>query len=163
MFCSLPIKSCHEFFELSLATTINLLTLVSCDQMTSINYDDKKPRDVGLTWWCHLSNIMSDRISHESTIWRMTCSGLFCFYFYFFVSMFVWLFVVCFFYGVILGVIQHWTQVKDYWLPGLIRNIRLRIGISRLFISGISHLSITGIVVHGRCYIFHCFCFSVIF
>ena len=50
---------------------------------------------------------------------------------------------------------QPWTQVIDYLLPGLTWYIRLRIGIS--------HLSICGIVVHGRCYISHCFYFSAIF
>ena len=49
--------------------------------------------------------------------------------------------------------IQHRTQVRDYSLTGLTWNINL--------IIGISHLSISGIVVHGRCYIFHCFYFSV--
>ena len=51
--------------------------------------------------------------------------------------------------------IQPWTQVLDYSLPGLTWHIRLRIGIS--------HLSISGIVVRGRCYISHCFYFSIIF
>ena len=51
--------------------------------------------------------------------------------------------------------IQPWTQVIDYSLPGLTWHIRLRISIS--------HLSISGIVVHGRCYISHCFYFFVIF
>ena len=51
--------------------------------------------------------------------------------------------------------IQPWTQVVDYALPGLTCHIRLRIGIS--------HLSISAIVVHGRCYIPSCFYFSVIF
>ena len=50
--------------------------------------------------------------------------------------------------------IQPWTQVIDYSLPGLTWHTRLRIGIS--------HLSISGIVVHGRCYISHCFYFSVL-
>ena len=50
LFCSLPIKSwCHKFFKLSLATTITVLKPVSCDHVTSFNYDDKKPRYVGLT------------------------------------------------------------------------------------------------------------------
>ena len=51
--------------------------------------------------------------------------------------------------------IQPWTQVMDYSLPGLTWHTRLRIDISQL--------SISGIVVHDRCYISHCFCFSVIF
>ena len=51
--------------------------------------------------------------------------------------------------------IQPWTQVIDYSLLGLTRHTRLRIGIS--------HLSIPGIVVHGRCYISHCFYFLSFF
>ena len=50
--------------------------------------------------------------------------------------------------------IQPWTQVTDYSLPGLTWHIRLRIGIF--------HLPISRMVVHGRCYISHCFYFSVI-
>ena len=38
-----------EFFELSLATIITVLTPVSCSYVTSFNFDDKKARDVGLT------------------------------------------------------------------------------------------------------------------
>ena len=51
--------------------------------------------------------------------------------------------------------VQPCSQVIDSSLPGLTWNTRLRIGIS--------HLSISGIVVHGRCYISHYFYFSVIF
>ena len=51
--------------------------------------------------------------------------------------------------------IQPQTLLIDYSLPESRCHTRLRIGIS--------HLSISGIVVHGRCYIFHCFYFSVIF
>ena len=51
--------------------------------------------------------------------------------------------------------IQPWTQVIDYSLLGLARHTRLRIGIS--------HLSISGIVIHGRCYISHCFYFLLLF
>ena len=50
--------------------------------------------------------------------------------------------------------IQPWTQVIDYSLPRLTWHIRLRIGISHLFISGI--------VVHGSCYISHC-CYFLFF
>ena len=51
--------------------------------------------------------------------------------------------------------IQPWTQVIDFSLPGLTWHTGLRIGIS--------HRSISGIVVHGRCYISHCFYFSICF
>ena len=47
------------------------------------------------------------------------------------------------------------NQVTDCSLPVLTSHISLRIGIS--------HLSISGIVAHGRCYISHCFYVSVIF
>ena len=49
---------------------------------------------------------------------------------------------------------QTLSQAVDYSLPGLTWNIRLRIYIS--------HLSISGIVVHGRCYVSHCFYFPII-
>ena len=50
---------------------------------------------------------------------------------------------------------QPWTQVRDYSLPVLTCHIRLRIGIS--------HVSISGILVHSKCYISHCFYFSDFF
>ena len=51
--------------------------------------------------------------------------------------------------------VQPCSQVIDSSLAGFTWNTRSRIGIW--------HLSISGIVVHGRCYIFHYFYFSVIF
>ena len=52
---------------LYVVTTITVLRSVSCDHKISFNYDGKKARDVGLTCWCHLSNIMPDSIIfHES-------------------------------------------------------------------------------------------------
>ena len=50
--------------------------------------------------------------------------------------------------------IQSWTHAIDYSLPGLTWNTRSRVGIW--------HLSISGIVVNGRCYISHYFYFSFI-
>ena len=50
---------------------------------------------------------------------------------------------------------QPWTQVIDYSLPGLTWYIRLRIGIF--------HLPISWIVVQGRCSISHGFYFSGFF
>ena len=41
-----------------LATTITVLTPVSCYYMASFNYGGKKAKDVGLTCRCHLSNIV---------------------------------------------------------------------------------------------------------
>ena len=65
--CSLPIKSwSHEVFELSLAIIMTVLTHVSCDHVTSSNYDNEKARNVGLTCRCHLSNIMPGSIFHEN-------------------------------------------------------------------------------------------------
>ena len=39
---------------------------VSCDHVTSFNYDDKNARDEALTCSCRLSNNMPDSIFHES-------------------------------------------------------------------------------------------------
>ena len=60
------------FTELFLATTITVLTPVSCYYMISFNYGGKKARDVGLNCICHLSNIMSDSIFYDSMGWGMT-------------------------------------------------------------------------------------------
>ena len=60
------------FPESFLATTITALTPASCYYMTSLNHGGKKPRDVGLTCRCHLSNIMPDSIFYDSMGWRMT-------------------------------------------------------------------------------------------
>ena len=49
LFFPFLIKSwCCKFLELSLTTTIMVLKPVSCDNVTSFNYDGKKARDVGL-------------------------------------------------------------------------------------------------------------------
>ena len=55
-----------------LATTITVLTPVSCYYMTSFNYGGKKERDVGLTGRCHPSNIKPDSIFYDSMEWGMT-------------------------------------------------------------------------------------------
>ena len=156
--------------------------------MTSFNYDDKA-RDVGLTCWCHQSNNMSDSIFHERMRQRITCVCLFFVLIFVWLAFSeIWRlklvrgfqtknFIVgflclcvcvvfnlgcCVFiqYNLAKGcceriLIQLWNQVIDYSLPGLTWHTRLRIGIS--------HLSISGIVVHGRCYISHCFYFLLFF
>ena len=58
-----------SFSKLSLATAIMALTPVSCYCMTSFNYGAKEARDVGLTYRCHLSNIMPDSIFNDSIGW----------------------------------------------------------------------------------------------
>ena len=68
-----------EFSKLSLATAIMVLTSVSCYYMTLFNYGGKKARDVGLTYRCHLSNIMPDSIFYDSMEWGMTQFFLFFF------------------------------------------------------------------------------------
>ena len=75
LFCFLQISREKPIFSvmLCLATTITVLKPVSCDHVTSFNYDDKKARDVGLTCWCHLSNNMPDSIFHESMRKGITC------------------------------------------------------------------------------------------
>ena len=62
----------HVFSELPLATTIALLTPISCYHVTSFDYGGKKARDVGLTCRCHLSNVMPDSIFYDSMGWGMT-------------------------------------------------------------------------------------------
>ena len=52
-------------------------------------------------------------------------------------------------------IIQPWTHVIGYSLPVLTWHTRLT--------TGISHLSVSGIVAHGRCYISHCFYFQLFF
>ena len=120
LFCSLPIKSwCHKFFELSWATTITVLKPVSCDHVTSFNYDDKKPRYVGLTCWCHLSNIVTDCIFHESMRQGITCSVSFCLF------VFCILFVCCLLFFFFCRVIllfssgwKRWNQLYHYNIRG---------------------------------------------
>lgn len=74
LFCTLQIKCwCHEIFELFLATTITALKPVSCDHVTSFNYDGKKTRDVGFAFICHLDNIKLESIFHESMGQEITC------------------------------------------------------------------------------------------
>ena len=104
-----------------------------------LNYDHKKTRDVGLTFWCHLSNIMPDRIFHESmrpriivfvSFWFFggffvfVCLFVslffllflfvcFCFFACFFLSLFVsflFLFFCCFFCGVMLLFSSGWKR-----------------------------------------------------
>ena len=41
--------------------------------MTSFNYGGKEARDEGLTFRCHLINIMSDSIFDDSMGWGRTC------------------------------------------------------------------------------------------
>ena len=158
MFCYLPIKSwCHKLFELFLANTITALKPVSCDHVTSFNYDDKKARDVDLTCWCHQSNIMLDSIFHENMrqgITQITLSFSFC--------LLLFNNGCCVFiqYNLLKGfceciLMQPWTQVIDYSLPGLTWHTRLRIGIS--------HLSISGIVVHVWLFVGWSWFFFVLF
>ena len=76
------------------------LTPVSFNHVKSFNHDDKKVSDVGLTRWCHLSNIMSDSIFHKGVRQEITCFVLFFVYFC------LCLFLVCFFYRVT----KWWNQ-----------------------------------------------------
>ena len=58
-----------------------MLTPVSCYYMTSFNYGGKKARDIGLTFRCHLSNIMPDSIFYDSItylLWRTTADRMNC-------------------------------------------------------------------------------------
>ena len=65
LFYSLLIKPyCHKFFNLSLATTVTVLTPVWCDDVTSIIMIRRRERNVDHTCWCHLSNIITYSIFH---------------------------------------------------------------------------------------------------
>ena len=57
-----------------------VLKPVSCDNVASFNCDDKKTSVLGLTCWCHMSNIMPDFFFHERIWQRLTC---FIFFMYF--------------------------------------------------------------------------------
>ena len=93
LFCSLPTKSwSHKFFKLSLEIAITMFKPVSYDHVKSFSYDDKKARDVGLTGWCRLSNIMLDNIFHEIIRQGITFRSV-----SFWLFVFSYLFVVCFF------------------------------------------------------------------
>ena len=56
------------FFLLSLATTITVLTPVSCYCITLFRYDGKKKREASVTCRCHLNNSMADSIFYDSYI-----------------------------------------------------------------------------------------------
>ena len=60
------------FPGLSVATTITVLTSVSCYYMTSLNYGGKMAKDEGLTCRFHLSNIIPDSIFYDSMKCGMT-------------------------------------------------------------------------------------------
>ena len=81
--CSLPIYPL-SFFELSLATTIPVLTPVWFDHVTSINFDGKRARVVGLTCWCPHEN-MRQEITCPVLFWLVGwffCSFFFSFFFF---------------------------------------------------------------------------------
>ena len=59
-----------------------MLKPVSCDHVTSFNYNDKKARDVGVTCWCHMRSNMPDSILHESMRQGITPVFFFCFFFW---------------------------------------------------------------------------------
>ena len=86
------------FPELSLATSIKVLTPVSCYDMASFNYRGKEAKDVGLTCRCHLINIMPDSIFYNSIGMGMTQFFCFCF-------SFVVVVVVVFSLGVVITVL----------------------------------------------------------
>ena len=71
-FCYFLFHVAHLFSELSLATTIAVLTPVSWYYMTSFNDGREKARNVGLTCRYHLSNIMPDSIFCDNIGWGMT-------------------------------------------------------------------------------------------
>ena len=90
------------FPELSLATSIKVLTPVSCYDMASFNYRGKEAKDVGLTCRCHLINIMPDSIFYNSIGMGMT--QFFCCFCFSFVVVVV-VVVVVFSLGVVITVL----------------------------------------------------------
>ena len=75
---SFPIKfKCPEVFELFSETNVTVLTNVSCDHVTSFNYDGKKAREVSLTCCRHLSNIMPGSAFHERKEQGIACFFVF--------------------------------------------------------------------------------------
>ena len=60
-----------------------VLKPVSCNRVTSFNYDGKKGRGVGLTCWCHASHNMLDSIFHESMRQGITWDFFILFIFFF--------------------------------------------------------------------------------
>ena len=56
--------------DLSLATTIMLISVTSY-YMTSFINGSKNAGDVGLTWRCHLSNIISDIFYYSMGLWQL--------------------------------------------------------------------------------------------
>lgn len=89
---------CPEFFELSLANIITVLTPVSCDYVKSFSYDGMNARDVSLTCTYHLSNIVLDNVFHKSMGQGITYLCFCCFFTFcvFIVRLFVWLFIYFF-------------------------------------------------------------------
>ena len=59
LLCTLLFESyCLKIFKLSFTMNITVLTPVSCDHVTSFNYDRKRARDLDLACRCHLCNTM---------------------------------------------------------------------------------------------------------
>ena len=59
-FFTVPYLQCHMFLS------------VLCYYITAFDYDGKNARDLGLTFRCHLSNIIPSRIFNDSMGWGMT-------------------------------------------------------------------------------------------
>ena len=62
LLCTLLFESCcPKIFKLSFMANITVLAPVSCDHVTSFNYDRKTAMDLDLTCRCHLCNTMPDK------------------------------------------------------------------------------------------------------
>ena len=84
-----------------------MLKPVSCDHVTSFNYDGKKARDIGLTCWCNRSNIMPDSIFRESMRQEVT------YFFFFFFFLGGW-----YFYFLQNERWKRWSQFCHYNISG---------------------------------------------
>ena len=80
--------------------------------VTSFNYNDKKARDVDLTWWCHLSNVMSGSIFYKSMRQGITCSVSFCLLAFFF-TFFCYPVLFCFYYFPSRGDTSVFLRMKE--------------------------------------------------
>ena len=99
-----------DIFSDLISFLITVLISVSCDHVTSFNYDDKEARDVGPTCGSHLRIIMADSIFHEKTWDRDNLFLFFCFCFCFFI-LFVLLFECCQF--LFRGDTSVFLRIKD--------------------------------------------------
>ena len=123
-----------DIFSDLISFLITVLISVSCDHVTSFNYDDKEARDVGPTCGSHLRIIMADSISHEKTWDRDNLFLFFCFFVFVFVfsfCLFVCLNVVSFSFVVILQ-FSSGSKIWNQFYHSIISDILWQMGLVNL-------------------------------